>query len=505
MASIGQVLMQSSKNDSIKKLKELISKENYIDAYKYILEIDDGRFAYGQFNPKRNLHSISHKHLLLRELRDNLDENQGELKTQVDKSIEEYILKDIIYGSNYTSAVQKGVAKTISDKSSKVVLWVLLGMVGLALLIVTIFEPGTRLPQTFIFGFGLFAAAIFFIKKNREKRKVLENEMQLWLGENAWIYNLQLNVLKNICFLPSIERSINSLKIEIEKGITSRKFKKYRYEVIEKNMNNTTVLILHWIGELISPLARYTVFIDVGKFRCFSAEITSGENLSIREFNDKGGWVLPKIDGVVDNDLESLLNGLSQYLNLKKVQKVETVINDKEETDESDHKIILDFNRKVRNVVSNLGKDVEEEEVVTFSLLIDDIKFCNTTEKAQNFTEREKLFKDGFESMSSKSIENAIKIRDAYSVILGNPSEYVLGQSFNMMPVADVKIIQKLQSNPYGIVMLHFIDRLNYGFRKPEDTKNPVIGSIVSEMEKFETLLKVRGELWKLILDYTEQ
>ena len=127
-------------------------------------------------------------------------------------------------------------------------------------------------------------------------------------------------------------------------------------------MNNTTVLILHWIGELISPLARYTVFIDVGKFRYFSAEITSGENLSIREFNDKGGWVLPKIDGVVDNDLESLLNGLSQYLNLKKVQKVETVINDKEETDKSDHKIILDFNRKVRNVVSNLGKDVEEEE-----------------------------------------------------------------------------------------------------------------------------------------------
>ena len=111
MASIGQVLMQSSKNDSIKKLKELISKGNYIDAYKYILEIDDGRFAYGQFNPKRNLHSISHKHLLLRELRDNLDENQGELKTQVDKSIEEYIWKDIIYGSNYTSAVQKVLQK----------------------------------------------------------------------------------------------------------------------------------------------------------------------------------------------------------------------------------------------------------------------------------------------------------------------------------------------------------------------------------------------------------
>ena len=111
--------------------------------------------------------------------------------------------------------------------------------------------------------------------------------------------------------------------------------------------------------------------------------------------------MLPKIDGVVDNDLESLLNGLSQYLNLKGA-KVETVINDKEETDKSDHKIILDFNRKVRNIVSNLGKDVEEEEVVTFSLLIDDIKFCNTTEKAQNFTEREKLFKDGFESMSSK-------------------------------------------------------------------------------------------------------
>ena len=48
--------------------------------------------------------------------------------------------------------------------------------------------------------------------------------------------------------------------------------------------------------------------------------------------------------------------------------------------------------------------------------------------------------------MSSKSIENAIKIRDAYSVILGNPSEYVLGQSFNMMPVADVKIIQNYRA-----------------------------------------------------------
>lgn len=58
--------------------------------------------------------------------------------------------------------------------------------------------------------------------------------MQLWLGENAWIYNLQLNVLKNICFLPSIERSINSLKIEIEKELLRENSKSTDTKLLKK-------------------------------------------------------------------------------------------------------------------------------------------------------------------------------------------------------------------------------------------------------------------------------
>lgn len=161
------------------------------------------------------------------------------------------------------------------------------------------------------------------------------------------------------------------------------------------------------------------------------------------------------------------------------------------------------YDKVIKNAII-FDSNLDKIECISFALLINDIKI-STHIQFLSFTEREEIFEKRYKEVANRELDKCKSIRDSYSTILSSPNDYVIGQSFNMMPAQDIEIVQSLLRSPYGICLLHFIDRLNYGFTKPEDTKNIVIGDFLSNISKAQKLLILRGELWSEILEFIKE
>ena len=196
-----------------------------------------------------------------------------------------------------------------------------------------------------------------------------------------------------------------------------------------------------------------------------------------------------------------------KFLEIEKRLKVipdETLTNKNLFENELTSNEIISFYNKVTNIVNSFDSNFDEPECISFALLINDIK-VSTHNQSLSFTEREDIFVKWSEELSKGNINKCKLIRDSYSTILNSPNDYVIGQSFNMMPIQDIEIVNKLLQSPYGISLLHFIDRINYGFNDPEDTKNIVIGDYLSNASKTPKLLILRGELWSEIVEFVKE
>ena len=206
------------------------------------------------------------------------------------------------------------------------------------------------------------------------------------------------------------------------------------------------------------------------------------------------------IDGI--NFIEDV-----KFLEIEKRLKVipdETLTNKNLFENELTCNEIISFYNKVTNIVNSFASNFDNNEGIAFSLLINDIKVSTKTQLL-SFNEREDIFVKWSERLSNGNHNKCKLIRDSYSTILINPNDFVIGQAFNLMPTQDIEIVNKLLQSPYGISLLHFIDRLNYGFNKPEDTKNIVIENISSSFSKAQKLLILRGKLWSEILEFVKE
>jgi len=162
------------------------------------------------------------------------------------------------------------------------------------------------------------------------------------------------------------------------------------------------------------------------------------------------------------------------------------------------------FYKKVLKSANAFNSNIDKNECISFALIINDIKISTRTQSL-SLTEREEIFEKSYKEVANGELDKCISIRESYSTILSSPNDYVIGQSFNMMPAKDIHIVHSIKQSYYGICLLHFIDRLNYGFMRASDTKTIVIGNIFSEISNAHKILFLRGELYSEILHFVNE
>ena len=319
METFADLISRSTFNDDIIKIQDFTKKGDYLDAYRYIIEIDEGGYFYQNQDSKRNLYTISHKHLLLRKLKDEISDKSNDIIKSLDKSLHEETIKDIQKSSLMSYAIKNGFSKEISTLSGKATKFAILGFIGVAFLIGTIINSAMRSSFIYLFSLGLIGWAIISVCKIKKVKLNLIKDATIWTGKYNDLYNLQLNILKNITFMPLFYGVNNVLTGEIKKRIQSSKIMTNDYYISVRDYNNAKMIIIQWSCKLIPPLAKYTVIVNSNFNRYFSAETTTSNQLIIREFTDQGGWNLPGIKNVSESDMSALIIELSYYLGLRKV------------------------------------------------------------------------------------------------------------------------------------------------------------------------------------------
>lgn len=192
---------------------------------------------------------------------------------------------------------------------------------------------------------------------------------------------------------------------------------------------------------------------------------------------------------------------------LKKIKSLCNIEMHAERSIMVDQNLIMQFDKfylQVQEIVKEFNPLVNNIEVLTFSLIINDMKISNKPEIMYDFEYRNSIFNNIFMHYfnNENQLEQAKFIHAVYDSIISEPDKYLLGQAYAMFPVEDVKIISQLKSVPAGVMLLFFIDRIYYGIKLPSDAKIHHVRNIMDEINKAESLLLLRYKLWYAIAQY---
>lgn len=160
--------------------------------------------------------------------------------------------------------------------------------------------------------------------------------------------------------------------------------------------------------------------------------------------------------------------------------------------------------KTIEKITNDFSKGVIADEIITFTLMLNDIKFCSTEEKTKDFHERASIFRKYGTKLRANSAKSIEKIREQYSLILQNPDNYVVGQSYRLLPKDDLPRLSKLLQNPFGLVLLFYVDRIFLKISNAGELMNLIVIDFVFYRQKMLSLMDLRSSILQEISNFID-
>jgi hypothetical protein len=192
-------------------------------------------------------------------------------------------------------------------------------------------------------------------------------------------------------------------------------------------------------------------------------------------------------------------------LTIKEIEKffeVEDLIYSIDKFHDVEFTTIYGLYKNLNRITHNFDMSISADEIITFTLILNDIKYCSTDEKTKDFDKRASVFNDYATKLRVSSSKELEEIRNQYFLLLQNPNNFIVGQSFRLMPKNDSSIINKLLGNPFGLALLFYIDRIFLKISKADDLMSLIIFDFMLFFPKMSSLIDLRSDILQEITNF---